>query len=258
MVELTYVGFDEKRFDTGKDYVPETTDINEFRTPAVTADGPAALADVLQNTVTPKQATRISAVCMDIWQTYEPSTNTSPANAAIVLDRFPVATYPNEDSVKIRKFKHRTITQVVKDHLSGIRQNSLLDPENLTYETNSDIVPLRKSPPDTSCNRSFKAPLLLLWHAIHMVGGRPFFAACYTSSRNLLAPINKRARIDESLRSNPDMLLRTHRQRDVRGIQRPRPAQSNPHRTALESLSTNPLPISSTKGSPKKTNVKRT
>lgn len=53
----------------------------------VTPDRTTESADILWKTLSRKQRSKVRAVCMDMWQAYETSTETNAPNALIVHDR---------------------------------------------------------------------------------------------------------------------------------------------------------------------------
>jgi len=75
--DVTHVGNDEKSFGKGQDYVTVMTDIDESRGLEVTSDRTTESADILGKKLSPKQRSKVRAVCIDMWQAYETSTATN-------------------------------------------------------------------------------------------------------------------------------------------------------------------------------------
>jgi transposase len=90
--EVRHVVIDEKSFGAGQDYVSVMTDIDQSRVLEVTPDRTTEAADALWNTLSEEQRSKVKAVCMDMWQAYETSTERNVPNARIVHDRFHIPT----------------------------------------------------------------------------------------------------------------------------------------------------------------------
>ena len=203
--EVTHVGIDEKSFGKGQDYVTVMTDIDESRVLEVTPDRTTESADILWKTLSPKQRSKVRAVCMDMWQAYETSTETNAPNALIVHDRFHISKYLNEAVDKVRRAEHRELQQTGDDRLKGMRQTLLFNPENLSDEKNDELAALRKSTLATGRAWSIKELFRFFWQETDAVGGRAFFDSWYAwASRSRLTPIKKVARM---LKNRLDRIL---------------------------------------------------
>ena len=80
------------------------TDIDQSRVLEATPDRTTEAADQLWKTVSDEKRSEVKAVCMDMWQAYEAST------------------------------EHRQLQQAGDDRLKGVRQFLLFNPENLSEE----------------------------------------------------------------------------------------------------------------------------
>jgi transposase len=201
--EVTRVGIDEKSFGKGQDYVTVMTDIDESRMPIdesrmpeVTPDRTPESAAILWKTLSPKQRSQVRAVCMDMWQADETSTETNAPNALIVHDRFHISKYLNEAVDEVRRAEHRELQQTGDDRLKGMRPTLLFNPENLSDERNDELAALRKSTLATGRAWSIKELFRFFWQETDAVGGRAFFDSWYAwASRSRLTPIKKVARM---------------------------------------------------------------
>ena len=194
--EVKHVGLDEKSFVAGQDYVSVMTDIDHSRVLEVTADRTTDAADNLWKTMSEEQRTKVKAVCMDMWQAYETSTERNVPQARIVHDRFHIAKYLNEAVDKVRRTEHRELQQDGDDRLKGVRQILLFNPENLSEEKNEELAALRKSTLATGRAWSLKELFRFFWQETDAVGGRAFFETWYSwAIRSRLDPIKKEARM---------------------------------------------------------------
>jgi transposase len=132
---------------------------------------------------------------MDMWQTYEASTEHNAPNTRIVHDRVHFAKYLNEAVDKVRRAHHREIHQEGEDRLQDVRQILPFNPENL-IEKNAAMAALRRSTLATAGRTwSLKKLLLFSWQETEAVGGRAFFASWYAwVILSRLDPIKKVAR----------------------------------------------------------------
>jgi hypothetical protein len=66
-------------------------------------------------------------------------------DALTVHDRFHISKHLNEAVDKVRRAEHRELQQTGDDHLKGMRQTLLFNPENLSDVKNDAIAARRKS-----------------------------------------------------------------------------------------------------------------
>jgi transposase len=203
--EVRHVGIDEKSFGAGQDYVSVMTDIDQSRVLEVTPDRTTEAADQLWKTLSEEQRSKVKAVCMDMWQAYESSTERNVPNARIVHDRFHIAKYLNEAVDKVRRAEHRELQADGDDRLKGLRQILLFNPENLSDEKNEELAALRKGTLATGRAWSLKEMFRFFWQEGDAVGGRAFFDSWYAwAIRSRLEPIKKVARM---LKNRLDRIL---------------------------------------------------
>jgi transposase len=166
--EVTRVGIDQKSFGKRQDYVTVMTDIDESRVPEVTPDRTPESAAILWKTLSPKQRSRVRAVCMDMWQAYETSTETNAPKALIVHHHCHISRSLNEAVENVRQAEHRELQQAADDCLEGMRQTLLFHPENLSDEKKDELAALRKSTLATgrawSIKELFRCPQSGRWH----------------------------------------------------------------------------------------------
>jgi transposase len=151
------------------------TDIDQSRVLEVTPDRASAAADQLWKTLSDEQRSEVNAVCRDMWQACEAST------------------------------EHRELQQGGDDRLKGVRQILLFNPENLSEEKNEELAALRRSTLATGRAWSLKELFRFFWHETDAVGGRAFFESWYAwAIRSRLDPIRKVARM---LKTRLDRIL---------------------------------------------------
>lgn len=203
--QVRHVGLDEKSFGKGQDYVSVMTDIDQSRVLEVAPDRTTEAADRLWKTLSETQREKVLAVCMDMWQAYETSTQTNVPNARIVHDRFHIAKYLNEAVDRVRRKEHRDLQKSGDDRLKGLRQTLLFNPENLSDEKNDELAALRKSTLATGRAWTLKELFRHFWEETDAVGGRAFFDSWYAwAIRSRLEPIKKVARM---LKNRLDRIL---------------------------------------------------
>jgi transposase len=201
--EVRYVGIDEKSFSAGEDYVSVMTDIDQSRVLEVTPDRTTDAADALWNTLSEEQRSKVKAVCMDIWQAYEMSTERNIPNARILHDRFHIAKYLNEAVDKVRRAEHRELQEDSDDRLPGVRQILLFNPVNLSDEKNEELAALRKSTLATGRAWSLKELFRFFWQEGDAVGGEHSLIRYAWAIRCRLEPIRKVARMLSPISNGP-------------------------------------------------------
>jgi len=106
---------DQKSFGAGQDSLSVMTGIDQSRVLEATPDRTTEAADQLWKTVSDEKRSEVKAVCMDMWQAYEAST------------------------------EHRELQQAGDDRLKGVRQFLLFSSENLSEEKNEELVAVREA-----------------------------------------------------------------------------------------------------------------
>lgn len=194
--KVRHVGIDEKSFGKGHDYVSVMTDIDGSRVLEVTPERTIEACDQLWNTLLKPQKKKIQAVCMDMWQAFETSTEKNVPNASIVHDRFHISKYLNDAVDQVRRTENRQLKADGDERLKGIRHTVLFNPENLSDEKSEQLNALLKSTLATGRAWSLKESFRYFWEEDDAVGGRAFFDRWYTwAIRSRLDPIKKVARM---------------------------------------------------------------
>ena len=194
--EVKHVGIDEKSFRKGHDYVSVMTDIDGSRVLEVAPERTIQACDSLWKTLSESQKDQIQAVCMDMWQAYETSTENNVPNASIVHDRFHITKYLKEAVDKVRREEHKQLQSDGDDRLKGMRHTVLFNPENLSKEKDEQLTALLKSTLKTGRAWSLSESFRFFWDEEDAVGGRAFFDRWYSwAIRSRLEPIKKVARM---------------------------------------------------------------
>ena len=194
--KVQHVGIDEKSFRKGHDYVSVMTDIDGSRVLEVAPERTIEACDRLWNTLSKPQKKKVRAVCMDMWQAFETSTEKNVPNAKIVHDRFHISKYLNEAVDKVRRAENKQLQADDDERLKGMRHTVLFNPENLTEEKNEQLSVLLKSTLATGRAWTLKESFRFFWDEDDAVGGRAFFDRWYSwAIRCRLDPIKKVARM---------------------------------------------------------------
>ncbi len=194
--EVSHVGIDEKSFRKGHDYVSVMTDIDGARVLEVTSGRTIQACDSLWKTLSESQKDQVQAVCMDMWQAFETSTENNVPSASIVHDRFHITKYLKEAVDKVRRAEHKQLQSDGDDRLKGMRHTVLFNPENLSKEKDEQLTALLKSTLKTGRAWSLNESFRFFWDEEDAVGGRAFFDRWYSwAIRSRLEPIKKVARM---------------------------------------------------------------
>lgn len=194
--EVRHVGIDEKSFGKGHDYVSVMTDIDGSRVLEVAPERTIEACDKLWNALPDPQKSQINAVCMDMWQAFETSTEKNAPEAAIVHDRFHISKYLNEAVDKVRREEQKVLKAAGDDRLTGLRQTLLFNPENLSEARDEQLTALLKSSLATGRAWSLKDSFRHFWDQHNAIDGRAFFDRWYAwAIRSRLDPIKKVAKM---------------------------------------------------------------
>jgi len=163
--EVKHVGIDEKSFRKGHDYVSVMTDIDGSRVLEIAPERTIQACDSLWETLSKAQKDQIQAVCMDMWQAFETSTENNVPNARIVHDRFHITKYLKEAIDKVRREEHKQLQSDGDDRLKGMRHTVLFNPENLSKEKDEQLTALLKSTLKTARAWSLNESFRFFWEA---------------------------------------------------------------------------------------------
>lgn len=194
--EVQHVGIDEKSFGRGHDYVSIMTDMEGSRVLEIAPERTLDACDQLWKTLSQTQREQVQAVCMDMWQAYESSTEKNVPQARIVYDRFHITKYLKEAVDKVRRSEHKELRRQGDDRLTGTRYTLLFNPENLSDEKNEQLSRLLKSTLKTGRAWSITEMFRFFWDEEDALGGRAFFDRWYSwAIRSRLEPIKKVAKM---------------------------------------------------------------
>lgn len=188
------VGFDEKSFGRGQDYISLMTDLDARRVLEVVAgnDTPSALA--LWNSLSAEQRTQVVAAAMDMSAGFAAATHEAAPQAAVVHDKFHLAKHLNEAVDKVRREEHRRLLERGDNSLTGTKflwlQNALpTDERKLTFD---ELCERNLKTARAWCHKETFAEF---WEQGSVERGAQFFQQWFTTvARSKLQPLKKVAR----------------------------------------------------------------
>lgn len=193
---LRYLGVDEKNFGAGQSYISIMTDLENSRVLEVVADRTQESANALWETLSERQRSQVEAVAMDMWEPFLKATRKSAPQAAVVHDKFHIASHLNEAVDKVRRKEHKELLAEGDNTLSGTRQLWLFNPENLSEEQAESFAELRESGLKVARAWAAKELFSRIWTYRYEGSARKFFRQWFGwVSRSRLKPVIKVARM---------------------------------------------------------------
>jgi len=194
--EVTYVGFDEKSFGRGHDYVSVMTDLDASRVLEVVPERTEEAAEKLWKTLPEEQRKRVRGVAMDMWPAYATATEKHAPQAEIVHDKFHVAKHLNEAVDDVRRREHRELKEVGDARLTGSKQLWLYNRTNLKAARRRELNALKEEDLKTSRAWAVKENFRRFWQHVYPSSAREFFDEWYAwAVRTRLKPIVEKAKM---------------------------------------------------------------
>lgn len=131
---LIHVGIDEKNFGKGHSYVSLLTDIDRGKVLDVVKDRTTESAREFWGMIPSQQKQTIQAVAMDMWDAFMTATQEAVPNAAIVHDKYHVATYLGKAVDAVRRKENNALAKTGNDTLKGTKYLWLTNPSNWSKE----------------------------------------------------------------------------------------------------------------------------
>lgn len=193
---LRYLGIDEKNFGAGQSYISVLTDLEQSRVLEVVEERTSTAAEALWETLSEKQRGQIEAVAMDMWEPFLQATLKRAPQAAVVHDKFHIASHLNEAVDQVRRKEQKELLAQGDATLTGTRQLWLYNPQNFTEEQAAEFARLRDSGLKVARAWAAKELFARIWGYRYEGSARKFFADWFGwASRSRLQPLIKVARM---------------------------------------------------------------
>lgn len=140
---IKYLGFDEKSFLKGHNYVTVLTDTEEKRILDVAKNRKSESVDKLWSTLTEKQRNNVEAVSMDFWKAYTNGAKKHAPQASIVHDKFHITGYLNKAVDKVRRKENKYLLTKKNKTLVGTKYLWLKGKSNFSTKNKSDFRKLK-------------------------------------------------------------------------------------------------------------------
>ena len=131
-------------FIAGLKNVSVMTDIDGSRVLEVAPERTIEACDSLWKTLSEAQKDHIQAVCMDMWQAYETSTEKLRVESQELRGKVSLS-LDSRLWAKVRRAEHKQLQSDGYDRLKGVRHTVLFNPENLSKEKDEQLTVLLKS-----------------------------------------------------------------------------------------------------------------
>jgi transposase len=194
--EVTQIGFDEKSFGRGHDYVSVMTDLDTHRVLEVVPERTEEATEQLWKTLPEEQRKQVRAVAMDMWPAYAAATEKQAPQAEIVHDKFHVAKHLNEAVDAVRRREHRELKEIGDERLTGSKQLWLFNRTNLKGARRRELNALKEEDLKTSRAWAVKENFRRFWQHVYPSSAREFFDEWYAwAVRTRLKPIVEKAKM---------------------------------------------------------------
>jgi transposase len=201
------IGFDEKAFRKGQDYLTIVTDLSRGRVLYVAKDREESSLDGFWSTLTAVQKESIQAVAMDMWQPYVNSTlkHLPDAGCKVVYDKFHIVKHLTDGVDQVRRQENKRLRAQGEDVLKGTKYVWLRNPVKMDYPTLDYLEALRSTRLRTARAWAIKESLMSLFEYRDAAAARRYFSWWYNwASHSRLEPMKKPARM---LRKRLDNVL---------------------------------------------------
>lgn len=129
---IRYLGIDEKQFRSGHRYISNLFDLDGGRVLDVVEERTEqACHRLIDQALTPKQQTQVTAAALDMWKAYANAVTEKLPQAAIVHDKFHISQHLNQAVDKVRRQENKELIAQGDGRLKGSKFSWLSNEENL-------------------------------------------------------------------------------------------------------------------------------
>lgn len=193
--DLEFIGIDEKSFGRGQDFGTLCNDLKRGRVLEVIRGRTSESACEALHCMSPEQARKVKAACLDMCAAYEKALILTLPWALRVYDRFHISKLLGEAVDIVRRAEHKQIGREGEEVLKGSRYDWLRDPANLSAKGLERITQLLAADLKTGKAYGYRINFYEFWSCRDRDEAKRFFSVWYKSAvRSKLAPIVKVAK----------------------------------------------------------------
>jgi transposase len=198
VLELRYVGVDEKSLQRRYEFVTVVSDLEGARVLYVADDRKRESLEAFWALgLTDAQRHAIEAIAMDMWAPYVEATRAQvpDADAKIVFDRFHCAKHLNEGVDRVRRAEQRELRPQGDTRLTGTKYVWLRHPDRFSRDAWRAFTARRTSTLKVARAWALKEAAANLWEYRYVGAARRYFRQWYFwATHSRLAPMIEKAR----------------------------------------------------------------
>lgn len=178
---VPHLGVDEKAIAKRYRYLTVVADLRGNRVLYLGDDRKAESLDGFWATLTPAQREGITAIAMDMWESYIQSTQAQgpAAQAKIVFDKFHIVKHLHDAVDKVRKAEHRALHKGRDDRLVGTKYLWLRRPQDMTPAQRAHFQELLRSDLKVARAWTLKERFRHFWEYSYLGSAQKFFHRWY-------------------------------------------------------------------------------
>lgn len=174
-----HVGIDEKNFGKGHSYISLLTDLDRGKVLDVVKDRTTESAKELWDMIPDRQKQTVQAVAMDMWDAFMTATKEAVPNAAIVHDKYHVATYLGKAVDAVRRKENNALAKAGNDALKGTKYLWLTNPSNWSKEAKKTFRSFAIDEMKVGRAWSIKEAFRHFWEYAYQGSAQSFFRRWY-------------------------------------------------------------------------------
>lgn len=176
---LIHAGIDEKSFGRGHSYVSLLTDIGRGKVLDVVKDRTLEASRELWGMIPDAQKQTVQAVAMDMWDAFMSATKEAVPHAAIVHDKYHVATYLGKAVDAVRRKENTALVNTGNDALKGTKYLWLANPKNWSTEARKTFRSFAIDEMKVGRAWSMKEAFRHFWEYAYQGSAQSFFRRWY-------------------------------------------------------------------------------
>jgi len=205
LVDIKYLGVDEKSFGRGHSYGTVVNDLEAKRVLEVVPNREEESVREAYRRVGAEALAQVAAVAMDMWAPYLKVTRECLPQAEVVHDKFHVSGFLSKAVDQVRRREHGELRQVGDETLKGSKYLWLKNPDQMNNQQTEDFAALLSINLKAGRAWALKETFNEFWHCANTGAAVKFFKKWFgRAKRSQLAPIKTAA--DKIKRHLPNIL----------------------------------------------------
>lgn len=186
------VGFDEKSFRRGQNFISHMCDLRQPRVLEVVEGRDQESARTLWQSLPEAVSARVEDAVMDMSAGFAAAARLEAPQARITYDKYHIVSHLNKAVDQIRRAEHKALQAQGDDTLKGRRQLFLFNPQHFSPEQAATFETLLKANLKTGQAWAYKELFSEFWEQPHREAAEAFLKKwCSRVKRTRLAPLQR-------------------------------------------------------------------